>query len=101
MCSIQNKLKNVYYYDGYLWTQVKAEDKTTLINKNSNLKNFIAVDITKNKIYKIIHIMNRNSKKIYYICSDNTTNVWLPDELFIPLGEYRRNILNTIIDEKY
>ncbi len=45
--------------------------------------------------------MNRNNKKIYYICCDNTTNVWLPDELFIPLGEYRRNILNTIIDEKY
>ena len=51
MCSIQNKLKNVYYYDGYLWTQIKSEDKMSLINKNSNLKNFIAVDITKNKIY--------------------------------------------------
>lgn len=51
MCSIQNKLKNVYYYDGYLWTQIKSEDKMSLINKNSNLKNFIAVDIAKNKIY--------------------------------------------------
>lgn len=51
MCSIQNKLKNVYYYDGYLWAQIKSEDKMSLINKNSNLKDFIAVDITKNKIY--------------------------------------------------
>ena len=51
MCSIQNKLKNVYYYDGYLWTQIKSEDKMSLINKNGNLKNFIALDITKNIIY--------------------------------------------------
>ncbi len=65
------------------------------------VSDFYSNFITKNKIYKIIHIMNRNNKKIYYICCDNTTNVWLPDELFIPLGEYRRNILNTIIDEKY
>lgn len=76
MCSIQNKLKNVYYYDGYLWTQVKAEDKTTLINKNSNLKNFIAVDITKNKIYtkddfiEIFYIKNNIVKTNKEIISD-------------------------------
>lgn len=76
MCSIQNKLKNVYYYDGYLWTQVKAEDKTTLINKNSNLKNFIVVDITKNKIYtkddfiEIFYIKNNIVKTNKEIISD-------------------------------
>lgn len=65
------------------------------------VSDFYSNFITKNKIYKLISIINRNNKKIYYICSDNTTNVWLPDDLFIPLGEYRRNILNTIIDDKY
>ena len=76
MCSKQNKLKNVYYYDGYLWTQVKAEDKTTLINKNSNLKNFIVVDITKNKIYtkddfiEIFYIKNNIVKTNKEIISD-------------------------------
>lgn len=51
MCNIQNKLKNVFYYNGYLWTQIKSEDKMSLLNKNGNLKNFIALDITKNIIY--------------------------------------------------
>ena len=57
--------------------------------------------ITKNKIYKLISIISRNNKKIYYICCDNQTNVWLPDDLFIPLEEYRRNILKKIINDKY
>ena len=51
MCNIQNKLKNVYYFNGYLWTQIKSEDKRSLINKNGHLKNFIVLDITKNIIY--------------------------------------------------
>lgn len=52
MCNIQNKLKNVYYYNGYLWTQIKSEDKLLLLNKNGNLKNFIVLDITKNTIFE-------------------------------------------------
>ena len=51
MCTIQNKLQNVYFYNGYLWAQIKSEDKMKLLNKNSNLKNFIVVHVTKNKIY--------------------------------------------------
>lgn len=76
MCSIQNKLKNVYYYDGYLWTQIKSEDKMSLINKNSNLKNFIVVDITKNKIYtkddfiEIFYIKNNIVKTNKEIIND-------------------------------
>lgn len=54
MCNtnnIQNKLKNVYYYNSALWHQIKSEDKLSLINKNGNLKNFIVLDITKDIIY--------------------------------------------------
>lgn len=50
MCNIQNKLKNVYYFNGNLYYQIKSEDKMSLINKNGNFKNFIVLDITKNKI---------------------------------------------------
>lgn len=51
MCNVFNKLKSVYYFDGSLYYQVKSEDKLTLINKNGNFKNFIVLDITKNKIF--------------------------------------------------
>lgn len=51
MCNVVNKLKNVYYFDGSLYYQIKSEDKLTLINKNGNFKNFIVLDITKNKIF--------------------------------------------------
>jgi hypothetical protein len=53
MCNnnnVQNKLKNVYYFNGNLYYQIKSEDKMSLLNKNGNFKNFIVLDITKNKI---------------------------------------------------
>lgn len=50
MCNVQNKLKGVYYFNGNLYYQIKSEDKMSLINKNGNFKNFIVLDITKNKI---------------------------------------------------
>lgn len=50
MCDIQKKMKNVYYYDGYLFYQVKSEDKMNLLKDNGSLKNFIVLNITKGTI---------------------------------------------------
>jgi hypothetical protein len=77
MCNIQNKLKNVYYYNSTLWYQIKSEDKLTLINKNGNLKNFIVLDITKDKIYTKDEFVQKHFEK-------NITNldvVYLLDSL--------------------
>ncbi len=71
--------------------------KVKCVKISNHYSNFITI----NKIYNIISIINRNNRNNYYICCDNNTNIWLPDNLFIPMREYRKNILRTIIDDKY
>lgn len=50
MCDIQKKMKNVYYYDGSLFYQVKSEEKMSLMKEDGTLKKFIVLNITKGTI---------------------------------------------------
>lgn len=53
MCftGIEKKMKGVYYFNKQLWYKVSSEDKSSLINKHGDLKNFIVLDVTNNKLY--------------------------------------------------
>lgn len=52
MKDIQGLLKGVYYFDGGLYYQINSNSKHKLLNKKCEFKNFIVLDVTKNKIYK-------------------------------------------------
>ena len=52
MKDIQKLMREVYYFDSSLYYQVDSSSKIKLIkNKTQVLKNFIVLDITKNKIF--------------------------------------------------
>lgn len=51
MKDIQKLLRPVYYFNNGIYYQVDTNSKVKLIKKNKELKNFIVLDITQNKIY--------------------------------------------------
>ena len=53
MCftGIEKKMKGVYYFNKQLWYKVASEDKSSLINKDGDLKKFIVLDVTANTVY--------------------------------------------------
>lgn len=51
MKDVQKLLRPVYYFNNGIYYQVDTNSKVKLIKKNKELKNFIVLDITQNKIY--------------------------------------------------
>lgn len=44
-------LKDVKYFDGSLWYQVDWDSRKKLLTNKNKLKQFIVVDVTKDKVY--------------------------------------------------
>lgn len=58
MKDVQKLLRQVYYFNNGLYYQIDSNSKIKLIKKNKELKNFIVLDITKNKIFNKDEFIN-------------------------------------------
>ena len=54
MKDVQKLLRPVYYFNNGLYYQVDSCSKIKLIKKNNELKNFIVLDVTENKLYNSV-----------------------------------------------
>lgn len=48
---MEGLLRSTKYYDGYLWYKLSSKDKHKMINNGGNLKDFIVIDVTDDKIF--------------------------------------------------